>query len=287
MSTAVSSICIAQTPDQFPIMLIRDLLLYLLSFATSVQSHAISTAVNYCNSIEVSKSTLNFSPSINALGASNLAVARRQTTTSTNPCGSSNPCPSTTSSTQCGSSNPCPTGATTETETHLATMTIQTTEMQTAYVTDHKTIPQHTLRMVTKTVKEAGTTTATSTVPGCSTVTTTTTSMSLTTTINWVSAPASSSSACGGYSCTVTTTKATDVNMPTSATGKAKISGHDVVQVISEQDLLKKVADNERQENAAVIQPSRLVARQNIETTFKTVVDVDTRSITRSLSSLK
>lgn len=84
--------------------------------------------------------------------------------------------------------------------------------------------------------------------------------------------------------------------MPTTAAGKAQISGHDVVEVVSEEDLLKKEADKERQENATVLQCGKLVARQSmwskdedpsvgtkrlIETTFKTVI-VDTRTITQS-----
>lgn len=84
--------------------------------------------------------------------------------------------------------------------------------------------------------------------------------------------------------------------MPTTAAGKAQISGHDVVEVVSEQEMLKKTAEKERQENAAMIQPGKLVARQGmrsdggsmlvgtkrgIETTLKTVT-VDTRIITQS-----
>lgn len=84
--------------------------------------------------------------------------------------------------------------------------------------------------------------------------------------------------------------------MPTTAAGKAQVSGHDVVEVISEQEMLEKVADKERQENAAVTQPGRLVARHSmrsdggsilvgtkrgIETTLKTVT-VDTKTIPAS-----
>lgn len=293
----ISYLLVVLVLDRSLIMLIHSLLLYLVTFATTGHSHTISKSSKDTNMVGVSRPALNLDLPWNAL---NFVMVKRQAAPSTDPCGSSNPCPSpTTISIQCGSSNPCPTGATTETETQLATMTIQTTEMQTAYITDHKTTTQHTLQMVTKTVKEAETTTVTSTVPGCSTVTTTTTSMSLTTTINWVSAPPSSSSGCGGYSCTVTTTKATDVDMPTTAAGKTQISGHDVVEVVSEQEMLKKAAEKERQEDAAMTQPGKLVARQGmrsdggsmlvgtkrgIETTLETTI-AGTRTITRSPSS--
>ncbi|CAD0096569.1 unnamed protein product [Aureobasidium vineae] len=247
-----------------------------------MHGHAISTRAKNPTRVDLSTSILNSRVPEHALAVSNLKAVKKEIDAPTTPCSQSDASASSTSSTSsCGQSDPCATGVTTETETHLATMTIQTTEMQTAYITDHKTTTQHTLQMVIKTVKEAGTTTVTSTEVGCSTVITTTTSMSLTTTINWHTAPKPSSepplpppppsSDCGSASCTVTTTKVTDIDMPTTAVKYAKISGQDIVQAVPEREMnkifekdhKKGIAGRDLQASAAVTSSAKLIARQS------------------------
>lgn len=294
-------------------MLLPKILWYFLALTVSVDGYALSKAIEHSALIEPSISpsssdlskiavselrmtglhdtasrtcglhcyeTHNISPRSTgaALVVRNIKTIKKQTTTSSDPCGS-NPCSSsTTSSAPCSSSDPCPKD-TTETETHLATITLQTTEMQTAYITDHITTTQRSTRMFTKIVNVAETVTSTSTVTGCSTFTTVVTTVGSTTTITNVHpAPTSTSSGCGSASCTVTTSVFTDKDVPTSTTsaGTAEASGHEVVEVISEEkmeELMAKkkkekkedIADKELRPNGAGKNAVKLVARQSIE----------------------
>jgi hypothetical protein len=68
--------------------------------------------------------------------------------------------------------------------------------------------------------------------------------MPVTTATEWVPASSASSSGCDIYSCTVTATKASDVDVPTTAAGTEKISGHKVAGAVSEEEEYKKVVAN-------------------------------------------
>jgi hypothetical protein len=152
--------------------------------------------------------------------------------------------------------------------------------MQTIYATDHITITQTSTRIFTKNVNIAETITMTSTITGCSTFTTSITSLTTTTTTRIFFEPPSSSG-CGSSSCTVTTTVATDVDVPTSTTaaGSAKISGHDVVEVVSEEKVKEIIAKDKKNKEMAEKKKekdivdrglpqdaARLVARQSMGT---------------------
>jgi hypothetical protein len=190
-----------------------------------------------------------------ALAARDLNAVKLQTTTSSSPCGSDPCASSTTSSAACASSDPCAkSSTTTETEVQLATITEHTTEHQTAWITDHTTTTEHTVRTFTKNVNIATSVTVAFTVPGCSTFTTIVTSWHTTsTTVVHTATP--SSSGCGSSSCTVTTTAtvATDVDVPSSTApaSTAKISGHDVVQVMTKQEMKKLMAAEKKKKELA------------------------------------
>lgn len=169
---------------------------------------------------------------------------------------------------------------------------------------------QHTIRMFTKTVKLDETITTTSTVAGCSTFTTTVTSGSTTTTAKIHPAESTQSQGCqGSASCTVTTTVATDVDVPTSTTsaGKPEFSGHEVVEVVSEQQMKEIMAAEKRKKEMAEKKKEQeiadkglaaeLIARRDIaspsfDTTLMTIMrltphqtgDADAITITQSPS---
>jgi hypothetical protein len=271
-------------------MLIQSILWCLLPFAISARAHAVSTIVEQPTWVDISASSVSSDSSNHdlpvhnpnardleaatgwgcgfgwcgdrlkffnfpkrSLAARDMNAANLQTTTSSSPCGSDPCASSTTGSASCASSDPCAkTSLTTETDIQLATITEHTTEHQTAWITDHITTTEHTVRTFTKNVNIATSVTVTSTVPGCSTFTTIVTSWHTTsTTVVHTATP--SSSGCGSSSCTVTTTVATDVDVPTSTTAasSAKISGHDVVQVLTEQEMKKLMAAEKKKKELA------------------------------------
>jgi hypothetical protein len=310
-----SSVLPWKLPQSF-IMLIQSIFWYLLPYTISAHAHAVSTFVEQPTSSDISVSSVSsdssnhdlpaHSPNARdleaatgwgcgfgwcgdrlkffnfpkrSLAARDMNAANLQTTTSSSPCGSDPCATSTTSSASYASSDPCAkTSLTTETDIQLATITEHTTEHQTAWITDHITTTEHTVRTFTKNVNIATSVTVTSTVPGCSTFTTIVTSWHTTsTTVVHTATP--SNSGCGSSSCTVATTVATDVDVPTSTTaaGSAKISGHDVVQVLTEKEMKKlmkaekkkkELAEKKKQQEIADKalnrHDARLVARQSM-----------------------
>jgi hypothetical protein len=271
-------------------MLIQSILWCLLPFAISSRAHVVSKVIEQPTGVDISMSSVSsdlpnhdlpahnsnarnlkaatgwacgfgwcgdrlkfFNFPKRSLAARDMQAVKLQTTTSSSPCGSDPCASSTTSSASCASSDPCAkSSTTTETEVQLATITEHTTEHQTAWITDHITTTEHTVRTFTKNVNIATSVTVTSTVPGCSTFTTIVTSWHMTTTTA-VHTATPSSSGCGSSSCTVTTTVATDVDVPTSTTAasSAKISGHDVVQVLTEQEMKKLMAAEKKKKELA------------------------------------
>jgi hypothetical protein len=278
------------TLHRLSIMLIQIILWCLLPFAVSARAHAISTVSEQPTWVDIPVSSVSsdlpnhalptqdpntrdlpaatgwlcgfgwcgdrikfFNFPKRSLVARDVNAVNLQTTTSSSPCGSDPCASSTTSSASCASSDPCAkVSLTTETEVQLATITEHTTEHQTAWITDHITTTEHTVRTFTKNVNIATSVTVTSTVPGCSTFTTIVTSWHTTsTTVVHTATP--SNSGCGSSGCTVTTTVATDVDVfsSTTAADSAKISGHDVVQVMTEQEMKKLMAAEKRKKELA------------------------------------